>query len=417
MRSRILLVTAMVALLCGTATADAHTRSKLQEIYGFKGKADGSGPNGVISDASGALYGTVASNGNGQSGAIFKLSPPSGGETRWTHSTLYTFTGGNDGAAPSSNLLADGTGAFYGTTFGGGADGYGVVFKLTPPAPGKTKWSETVLHTFSDGTDGAKPWGTLVADSTGNLYGTTISGGNDKIGTVFELSPPAEGQAYWTETILYTFTGKGDGGMPFGGLLFGNDGSLYGTAFLGGQDKYGTVYQLTPPGEGGGEWGFNVLHSFSGGNDGGYPRASLIEDSTGALYGDTSGNELLGTVFKLTKSGNSWTEDVLYKFTGQYIGDGPWQALSIDSVGALYGTTLGDGKTQGGTLFKLTPPAPGGTKWAETTLLNFQLGSASEFPYTNVLLESGGTLVGTSAGSVSFGSDYLIPGDVWEISQ
>jgi uncharacterized repeat protein (TIGR03803 family) len=407
------------AILAAASASPALAAPNYTQLYAFTGQSDGGFPeSGLIADSAGALYGTANSDGAGHSGAVYKLTPPAPGKKHWAQSTLYAFSGGADGATPEANLLADSTGALYGTTYAGGdSNGDGVVFKLTPPAPGQSAWTETVIHTFANGTDGTEPWSPLIADSAGNLYGTTTGGGSGVVGTVFELSPPAPGQSAWTETILYNFTGNADGGEPFGNVLFGADGSLYGTTASYGAGNYGTVYQLTPPKKGKGAWTLSTLHAFVGGTDGEVPRAGLIADSSGALYGTTAGfDNSYGTVFKLTNSGGTWTQDVLYQFKGvEFTGNGPWQALSMDSAGALYGTTLGDGKTPFGNVFKLTPPSAGGKKWAETALHTFKGGKASQFPYSSVLIGAGGTLFGTSSGSA--GQSGFYPGNIWEITQ
>lgn len=417
MRSDTLTATA-AAIIVMAGASPALAAAKYANLYSLKGASDGGFPHGgLIADATGAVYGTTTSDGNGHSGVIYKLTPPAAGKTKWTQSTLYTFTGGADGAIPEANLLTDEHGNLYGTTYAGGdANGDGVVFKLAPPAPGQTQWTETVLHGFTNGSDGAQPWSTLIADTGGNLYGTTSSGGSGVVGTVFKLSPPVAGKTAWTETILYNFSGNADGGEPIGAVVLGADGSLYGTAAGYGQFNRGVVYQLTPP-KNGGAWGFTLLHAFSGGADGEVPHAGLIIDHTGALYGTTAGfDKSYGTVFKLTGSGHSWTQEVLHSFTGVgFTGNGPWQALSMDASGALYGTTLGDGRTPYGNIFKLVPPIAGKTAWGYTSLHSFTGGKALQFPYSNVLIGASGTLFGTSDGSA--GQAGFFPGNIWEITQ
>ena len=261
---------------------------------------------------------------------------------------LYSFTG-SDGSEPFAGLIADSSGNLYGTTQSGGASGgHGVVFKLSPSG------TETVLHTFTGGSDGGIPRAGLIADTGGNLYGTTAGGGASNAGTVFKLSPSG------TETVLYSFTGS-DGSGPFAGLIADSSGNLYGTTQSGGASGgHGVVFKLSP---GGTE---TVLYSFTGGSDGGTPRAGLIADSSGNLYGTTQfggpgcGGVGCGVVFKLSPSG---TETVLYSFTGSD-GSGPFPGLIADSSGNLYGTTLSGGASGGhGVVFKLTgagfapPPA------------------------------------------------------------
>jgi uncharacterized repeat protein (TIGR03803 family) len=419
MRSSLCTAATAAAILAATGVNPALAKPKYSAAYSFAGGNDGGFPHGgVIADATGALYGTTSSDGAGHAGVVYKLTPPVSGKKGWTQTTLYTFTGGADGATPMAALLADSAGNLYGTTYAGGdANGDGVVFELSPPAQGQTAWTETVLHGFTNGHDGAEPAGALIADASGNLYGTTTEGGTGVVGTVFELSPPAHGHAAWTETILYDFTGNADGGEPFGAVLPGAGGSLFGTTAGYGAGNDGTIYQITPPKTGKGAWGLTVLHAFSGGADGEVPRAGLIADADGALYGTTAGfDNSQGTVFKLTQSGNNWTQDVLYRFTGAgFTGNGPWDAVSIDDAGALYGTTLAVGRSANGEIFKLTPPAAGKNKWALSVLHVFKGGAASQFPYSNVLIGAGGKLFGTSSGSA--GESGFYPGNVWEIKQ
>ena len=295
---------------------------------------------------------------------------------------LYRFTGGSDGIEPLAGLIADEEGALYGTTqFGGGTGnggiGFGTVFKLTPPAKGQTAWKETVLYRFTGGSpggcDGSEPLAGLIADKEGALYGTTQFGGGTGInsgitcggncGTVFKLTPPAKGQTTWKETVLYRFTGGSDGIEPLAGLIADEEGALYGTTQFGGGTGnggigFGTVFKLTPPAKGQTAWKETVLYRFTGGSPGGSdgdePRAGLLADKEGALYGTTQSgggtincNGNCGTVFKLTppaKGQTAWKETVLYRFTGGSDGFEPLAGLIADEEGALYGTTQSGGE-------------------------------------------------------------------------
>jgi uncharacterized repeat protein (TIGR03803 family) len=229
---------------------------------------------------------------------------------------LHSFQGGIDGANPVASLIADSQGALYGTTFRGGAANAGTVFKLQPPAPGQTQWTNTVLYSFSGGADGRFPAAGLVFDAQGALYGTTRDGGAANDGTVFKLAPPAFGQVMpWTETVLYSFTNVPSGDRhPVGGLIFDSHGALYGTASYGA----GTVFKLTPPVAGQTRWTETVLHHFQGAGDGYEPVAGLIFDGQGALYGTTfNGGAYNGTVFKLAPPAagrTQWTETIIYGF-------------------------------------------------------------------------------------------------------
>jgi uncharacterized repeat protein (TIGR03803 family) len=393
-------------------------------LYSFKGGSDGSNPNGgLISDKEGALYGTT-SNGGG-SGTVFKLTPPGKGRNAWTKTVLYSFCSlpnCSDGRLPgelASGLVFDKEGALYGTAGGGGTGDQGLVFKLTPPANGQTAWTETVLYSFNGGSDGSVPVGP-IADIGGALYGTTGGGGLGS-GTVFKLTPPTMGQTTWTKTGLYSFCSLpncSDGSSPNGGLIADKEGALYGTTSGGGSSDYGTVFKLTPPKQGQTTWKETVLYSFctktncSNGQDG-RPRAGLIADKEGALCGTASGGgNGPGTVFKLTPPGNgqtTWKETTLYSFCTKSDcsdGSGPYAGLIADKDGALYGTTARGGSPGLGIVFKLTPPKQDQTTWKETVLYSFcSLPKCSDgaAPYLGeqLIADNEGSLYGTTgAGGV-----------------
>jgi uncharacterized repeat protein (TIGR03803 family) len=260
---------------------------KEKVIYSFVGPPDGSGPTGnLVRDALGNLYGTTLGGGNSSRyGTVFELSATG------TEKLLYVFRGGSDGSYPYAGLLRDAkTGNLYGTTNSGGAHGAGTVFEVTPAGV------ETILYAFAGNPDGARPIGGLIRDAKGNFYGTTQVGGNFH-GTVFELTRAG------TEKVLYAFTTGGvDGEYPQGGLVLDTKtGNLYGTTLSGGVYGHGTVFEVTPAGV------ETVLYSFTGGVDGGgpggYPQGSLVRDAaTGSLYGTTEvgGTYGYGTVFKVT---------------------------------------------------------------------------------------------------------------------
>jgi len=248
-------------------------------LYSFAGGADGNGPFSLVQDNSGNLYGVTVSGGAYNYGTVFKVDPH-GIET-----VLYSFSGGADGQAPESTLLLDGAGNLYGTTVLGGSLGGGTVFKID--SAGK----ESVLYSFSGGTDGARPSnGAMVADAEGNLYGTTSEGGSAGClcGVVFKLD--TDGNLH----VLHTFTG-GDGKYPTG-VILDSAGNLYGTTGAGGKPaNSGTVFELDPTGK------ETVLYSFTDGADGAFPEAGLLRDTNGNLYGTTfsGGTYNLGTVFKI----------------------------------------------------------------------------------------------------------------------
>jgi uncharacterized repeat protein (TIGR03803 family) len=403
---------ALAAGLLGAAFAPpALAAPKTSTIYSFTGAADGGFPyGGVIADDQGKLYGTVTAGGNGHSGAVYQLSKAPGGG--WTQSTLYAFSGGADGGMPMAGLLMGAKGRLYGTTAQGGASGNGVVFELSPPKKGQSAWTQKVLWTFAGGDDGSMPTGTLAMDAAGNLYGTTNWGGTGVVGTVFKLSPPANGAKDWTETVLYNFTGNNDGGEPSGRMLVGSDGNLYGTTSGWGEFNLGNVFKLTAQGDG--SWHFSVLHAFAGGADGEVPRDGLIQGPDGTLYGATAGfAKSYGNVFSLNTDGSGYQP--LWQVTGGegYTGNGPWQSLSIDADGNLYGATMADGTSWYGEIFQLKPPHNGEQHWRAKVLHTFQLDADGEFPYTTVLVHKG-KLYGTTYGAA--GQSGYWPGTVWRIT-
>ena len=395
--------------LLGAAHVQAAPPTKISTIYSFTAGADGSFPRGgVITDDRGNFYGTTSNGGDGHAGVVYKLSKAKG---VWTQSTLYAFTGADDGGGSQAGLLMDGKGNLYGTTYSGGATGNGVVFKLTRPKKGQTAWKQQVLWSFTGDADGSQPTCALVMDAAGNLYGTTNWGGTGVVGTVFKLSPPADGGQNWTKTVLYNFTGNSDGGQPSGRMLIGSDGNLYGTTAGYGQFNYGNVFKLSSAG--GSQWDFSVLHAFAGGSDGEVPRDGLIQGPDGRLYGATAGfAKSYGNVFALDTDGGNY--QVLWQVFSQqgFTGNGPWQALSMDDSGALYGATYADGDSATGEIFKLTPPGDGQTAWISKVLHSFNMDANGEYPYTTVLVNKG-KLYGTTYGAA--GQNGFWPGTVWEI--
>jgi uncharacterized repeat protein (TIGR03803 family) len=354
-------------------------------------------PGTLIFDSAGNLYGMTYCGGRYNGGTVFKLSPSSGGA--WTETVLHSFDPLNhkDGGYPYpvASLLFDSVGNLYGTTTSGGEFEEGTAFELTPGSNGS--WTETTLHSFaglSDGDDGAQPLSNLVFDASGNLYGTTTTGGSGNAGTVFELSP---GKGGWTEKVLYSFSPSNRDAMrPIGGVVFDGTGNLYGTGSSGGRGL-GAVFELSPGSNG--TWTETVLHKFKGGADGGSPFAGLVIDTVGNLYGTTQGGGARGkgVVFALTPaSGGGWITKVIYSFMGAP-GDGgvPLGTLILDAARNLYGTTLFGGTNKLGTVFKLMPASGGG--WTESVLYSFTGSSNGRNPSVGVILDPRGNLYGTAA--------------------
>jgi uncharacterized repeat protein (TIGR03803 family) len=336
-----------------TPGADGSWTEKV--LYSFGNYPDGSLPSSsLVFDAAGNLYGTTYQGGANNVGTVFELTSGPGGS--WTEKLLHSFGNYPDGSLPSSSLVFDAAGTLYGTTASGGHNGMGTVFELMPDGSGG--WTELVLHDFTDA-DGAFPYAGLIFDGAGNLYGTTSNGGTSNAGTVFELTPTVGGS--WTETVLHSFGNGTDGASPaYAGLTLVS-GSLYGTTAHGGTSSScfrgcGTVFELAPAAGGG--WTEQVLHNFGNGTDGILPYAGLVMDRTGKLYGTTTsgGTFQEGTAFELSPSGGGWTEQVLYSFGNGTDGANPYAGLIMDAAGNLYGTTNLGGTNNDGTAFEITPP-------------------------------------------------------------
>ncbi len=317
-----------------------------------------------------------------------------------TLTVLYTFTGGTDGGGPEAGLIRDAGGNLYGTTTFGGdpTTDDGVVYSVDEAG------KQTVLHAFSGGMDGASPFADLIPDAKRNLYGTTGYGGAGRAGTVFRINAGGK------HTVLHSFTGKrGDGALPFSGLIRDEAGNLYGTTEFGGRLNngryFGTVFKLSCK-----AGTMTVLYSFKGQADGGYPAGDLVRGAEGSLYGTTSGGYGTnnGTVFKVDAKGK---ETVLYRFTGGTDGSNPYAGLVRDRKGNLYGTTQYGGDLACyapygcGTVFKVD-------KKGKFTVLHRFAGSASDgqLPIGGLILDEKGNLYGTTyiggAGGCFDGTSY-----------
>ncbi len=322
---------------------------------------------------------------------LFSGAVPTQSAQAQTFTVLYSFPWSN-GANPYAGLVRDAAGNLYGTTFQGGASSNGTVFKVDSAG------NETVLHSFTGGLDGGTPYGGLIRDKAGNLYGATYSGGASNLGTVFKMDPSG------TEKVLYSFTGtSGDGCYPYGGLFRDGAGNLYGTTANCGKSGAGTVFKVHPNGT------ETVLHSFANGKkDGAVPTlTSLIMDKKGNLYGVTSegGSAGEGVAYKLSKSGKL---TVLHSFTGGTTdGCDPFGTPAMDKAGNLYGTASGCGSSGDGIVWKVSD------NHSETVLHNFVGGSADgALPYGGVTLDAKGNLYGdtTRGGNFNVGTVYQVTG-------
>ena len=380
-------------------------------LYSFAAYRHGHIPSpGLISDSSGNLYGTTAEGGASANGTVFELTPAADGS--WKQEILYNFAGSPDAYFPVAGLTFGSDGTLYGTTEGGGDFGYGTVFELSRD---RGQWNEKVLYSFTGGNDGYFPNSSVVLDADGNIYGTTVYGGTNSAGVVFELTHPS---GHWTEEVLYSFctlSGCADGAYP-NSVILGKHGNLYGTTAWDGPDpSEGVVFELTPEGSSG--WTEKIIHAFQGSSDGATPTGNLVFDKAGNLYGATTegGNASscsppigCGTVFELTpRAGGAWAEKVIHSFAGGTDGISPWGGLVLDALSDLYGATqyggegkcsqAGDSVTGCGTVYQLTPGSSG--HWTETVLHRFKKNSQGDQPIGTLALDSSGSLYGTTEGN------------------
>lgn len=396
-------------------------------LHSFTGLLDGGEPTGsLIFDQAGNIYGTTAFGGedsgnigcsDGRCGVVFELSPNRRGG--WNETLLHLFSGGADGLQPRG-LVFDASGNLYGTTAAGGnatdcgGIGCGVAYKLSPD--GKGGWTDTVLHTFTGGADGAYPNPGLVLDASGNLYGTAAAGGKlsgvDCIGgcgVVFKLSLAGDG---WKESVLHEFVGGNDGQQPTAPLIFDSAGNLYGTTYSGGIGGVGTAFRLSKNSNG--TWRESILHAFTEGDDGGGVNAGLLMDSEGNLYGTTlfGGTQTgscpnCGVVFELSPTGSGlWRETIVHYFAGLPIcltgtcdGAASYAPLVLDTSGNLWGTTEVGGRStcardtlDCGVVFELSPSASG---WSEGFVYDFT-GGDGENPVAGLTIDTSGNLYGTT---------------------
>jgi uncharacterized repeat protein (TIGR03803 family) len=375
-------------LLIAARQAEAQTETVL---YNFTGGSAGANPNSRLTlDGDGNLYGTTYDDENeGGYGIVFELSPNS--SEGWNETTLYTFTGGKDGANPDfSYVIFDNSGNLYGTTEFGGANGDGVVFELSSNGKG---WKETVLHSFDSTTDGAYPVNGLIMDSKGNLYGTT--------GIVFRLSQSDGG---WTEQTIYN-----PGGALYGqanaGLTMDSEGNIFGAGVA-------SVFELSPNGSGG--WNSTVIHTFNQVRQTG--EVSIAQgppalDKNGNIYGTTKYvypdvENGYAEVYKISLKKGKWgTPQVLKSFQGATRGTGPWDGVVLDAAGNIYSTTVPAG-TGWGNVFELVAPIGAG-KYEEKVLLTFD--STDGFaPYGGLVLDGAGALYGTTFNGGGSGQNGVV---------
>lgn len=430
-------------------SAIAAGQSEFQ-VYSFPDptptSAAGCEPRGnLVADSAGNLYGTTSQCGVG-AGTAFMLTRPVPPLTQWIETTLYEFTGdtktSGDVGFPESGMVFDAAGNLYGVARGG-TNGFGGVFKLSPPATEGGQWTESVLYSFKGGlTDGAlvdisySPNGAtvgVVLDSAGNLYGVTPFGGSAiqngycqyGCGVAYQLTPPAVPGGAWTETVLHSFKARQGAIGPVGAPIFDSKGSLYGATWgerLQFDSVPASVYRLIPPAVTGGSWTYKLLYAFSGFD---LPESGLTLHNQGRLYGTLTvgGVNSAGAVFELVPpagAGGSWTENILHSFGNGTDGAQPLANVIFDKAGNLFSTTWvgGTGETyfdcesRGcGTVFELSPPTSVGGDWTETILHSFDFPDSrtdGSQPISGVILWKNGVLFGTtqSAGKKGAGMVY-----------
>ena len=391
-RSSTSLTTIVLSALVVTLAGAAWGAPKYKVLHAFSGSVDGGGLWGsLVFDSQGDLYGTTSGGGPYGQGTVFELSPDSNG--RWSETVQHGFPSfPHDGQGPTSNLILDTAGDLFGTTLGGGDHDGGVVFELMRNTADR---AESILYNFCAKprcSDGGSPYAGLVSGNAGNLFGTA--------GAVFKLFPTSHG---WREVVLHSFTcHRGNGCDPYAGTIRDPAGNLYGTTERGGAHDVAIVYRLRRSASG---WKEILLHSFGGFHDDGQVPGvgALASDDSGDLYGTTvqgGSNTCVdvgcGTVFKLTLgSDGDWKETILYNFEGNANGSGPGGGVVRDKAGNLYGTTVYGGTMSCacGVVYKLAPGSKG--KWTYTVLHRFT-GSDGAQPDANLILDGRGNLYGTT---------------------
>jgi len=369
---------------CGSAGA-----SGFNVLHSFGNGKDGMNPFGdMIVDEAGNLYGTTYFGGAQGRGIVFRLSP------RGHEKVLVAMPPGEDG--PYAGMIADAAGDLYGTTVQGGTGDYGTIFMLAPDG------TLSVVHNFGGGTDGSLPYAGLTAAKSGDFFGATFEGGSgncggEGCGTIYRISPNGK------EKVLYAFQGGSDGQLPYTAPVVDGAGNLFGTTYEGGAGDCGgggcgTVFKLGRDGT------KTILHAFTGGADGGSPIGKLVADGAGNFYGTSYSGGIAacgagcGTVFKLDAGG---AVSVVYSFKGGSDGANPSGGVIMDSRGRIYGTTTYGGAAGAGTVFRIV------AKGTEAILYAFGGGTDGANPYAGLTPGVSGKLYGTTAGGGAYGQGVV----------
>ncbi|HEX8814913.1 MAG TPA: choice-of-anchor tandem repeat GloVer-containing protein [Terriglobales bacterium] len=436
---------ARALVFAAVLTVQAHAQWNESVLYSFQGgNSDGAVPvGGIVFDKAGNIYGATQGGGANTCspmaacGTVYQLIPPINNGGKWTEKVLYVFRGkaANDGDFPGGGLAIDSIGNLYGTAYYGGTGdcvllgikgGCGVVFKLSPPEQAGGTWREAILYSFKGGSDGYVPFGDLTFDADGNLYGVTLYGGGrggrlcdsfyTGCGTVFKLSPPTQKGGGWKEEVLYRFAAGTDGYNPNGGLIIDHRNHVYGTTESGGNQQCnygtnglgcGTLFELIPPSKMCGTWTEQILHRFTGKDDGANPAVGVTTFG-GHIYGSTGGGGPFkrGLLFEMTQTKEGWDENVLYDFNGGNDGQGPGSPLRFDTDGSLYGTAIG-GADFSGVVFQLSPrlndqplSATSAASWAFDLLYTFKGVPDAHYPGDSLILVDQNQLYGTAGGGM-----------------
>jgi uncharacterized repeat protein (TIGR03803 family) len=396
----------VLTLIASLTPLHAQTFTVIHTFNGSGG--DGANPFVGVTLRAGVLYGTTNQGGLGGAngpGTVYQLTRASSG---WSYALIYQFPADQSGGShPNARVAFGPDGHLYGTTQFGGAFQRGVVFTLTPPLSiCKTLacfWKEKLIYQFQGAPDGDEPTGDLAWDPAGNIYGTTFvggTGGDTTDGTVYELQPGNP----WTEQVIHNFVRFG-GIDPFSGVLY-IGGKLYGTSSDGGLSHQGAVFELALNN---GIWMENHLHDFGSPSQGFNSFGGMVIDAAGNFYGATEGggSGTGGVVYELSFLNGVWEYQVLYNFA-PFAGCGPQSSLTIGSDGNLYGTTVCQGASHLGSVFKLSKVGNG---WLYTSVHDFTGGDDGAYPIGGVTIDTDGTLYGTASGGGSQNS-----GTVWMIT-
>jgi uncharacterized repeat protein (TIGR03803 family) len=318
-------------------------------LWNFSCFGDGKNPHGGVTLHNGALYGTTVAGGAGGicagdgCGVVFKLVPGV------TLHVLYNFRGGNDGFGPGGAVAFDRAGNLYGTTPDGGVYQHGTVYELNHLSGGGYRYA--IIHNFTGGSDGATgSLGALLVDASGDLFGVTETGGPHGAGTAYEMTPQSGGA--WHFTTIYPFSGAPNAGFPYGGLVADANGNLYGTTYYAGKFGFGSVFELSPTATT--PWKERLLHSFKAGSDGSSPTSTPAFDPKGNLFGTTSAGGTTscdcGTVFRIDRT--TGNESIVHVFGAS--GDGSYPYYGLTAYGSrFYSSTVAGGLYGQGTIFSV----------------------------------------------------------------